>query len=722
MPQVDLRLGASPLFALLAIGAAALLAYLYYRRTLPPISTLRRRILLILRGTVLITLLLLLLEPVIRILSTTTHPPVLTVLIDDSKSLSITDALGARPATVRSVLDAPVFRRIAEYADIRYVAFGVRARAVTPDSLSMLSFSDDGTDIAAAIRSQLASAGPGTSDALVILTDGVFTVGQNPLYGAEGYGTPVFTVGIGDTTEQRDVAITDVSSNAVVYSGIPSPVDVVIKSTGFAGRKVDVTLSDGSTILDRSQVELQEGTREHAVGLSYVPEGEGVRSYTIHVSSLPGELTEKNNRRTFSTRIRKSKLRILILAGAPSPDVAVIRQTLSEVDQFAVQAFTQTPSGTFYEGALRPQLVDSADCLIFLGFPSRATVPAVAEMLFSTAESRRLPLLIQFAKTTDESRLGHWKSILPCAVQGSSSSEVEVTVQPTQVERSMPVLTPGYREGEDPWSALPPVFSLRFTLQVRPDAVIHATARVPGQPSPAPVILSRSVNQQRVLAFALHGIWRWRLMAQRSPSTEKFFSAFLSNAVHWLTAPVESGPVIARPVKDSFAQGEPLGFRAEVYDARQQPVDDAEVRVIVQKGGQTLEGLLLPRGNGRYEGETPGLHTDGEARYRVSASKAGVVSGSDSGRVQVSGTAVEFLNTRLDVDALGRLARSTGGAYLRPESVDRLDSLLTREPSFVPQITTSAREIHFRSWPWYAALIVLLLAAEWVIRKRSGMI
>ena len=722
MPQVDLRLGASPLFALLAIGAAALLAYLYYRRTLPPISTLRRRILLVLRGTLLAILLLLLLEPVVRILSTTSHPPVLTVLIDNSKSLSITDALGPRPAIVRSVLDAPVLRRIAERADIRYVTFGIGAHAVPPDSLPMLSYSEDGTDIAAAIRSQLASTGPVKSDALVILTDGVFTIGQNPVYGAEGYGTPIFTVGIGDTTEQRDVAITDVSTNAVVYSGVPAPVDVVIKSTGFAGRKVEVTLSDGSAILDRSQIELQEGTREHSVGLSYVPEGEGVHSYTIHISSLPEELTEKNNRRTFSTRIRKSKLRILIFAGAPSPDGAFIRQTLSEVDQFAVQAFTQTPSGTFYEGPLGPQLADSADCLVFLGFPTRATVPAIMEMLISAAESRRLPLLIQFTKTTDASKLGRLKTILPFAVQGFSPAEYEVTVNPTQAERLTPVLTPEYREGEDPWAALPPVFSLRFTLQVRPDAVVHATSRVPGQPLPAPVILSRSVNRQRVLAIALHGIWRWRLMAQRSSSTETFFSTLLANAVHWVTAPVESGPVIARPLKDSFAQGEPLGFRAEVYDARQRPVDDAEVRVIVQKGGQTLEGLLLPRGNGRYQGETPGLHSDGTATYRVSASKAGAVSGSDSGRVQVSGTAVEFLNTRLDADVLGRLASSTGGAYLRPESVDRLDSLLTREPSFVPRFTTSAQEIHFRSWPWYAAFIVLLLAAEWVVRKRSGMI
>jgi hypothetical protein len=263
---------------------------------------------------------------------------------------------------------------------------------------------------------------------------------------------------------------------------------------------------------------------------------------------------------------------------------------------------------------------------------------------------------------------------------------------------------------------------MRLPLRARPDAAVLAVTRAQGQAAQIPLIFSRRISRQRVLTVVLHGLWRWRLMAQRSSSTEKFFSAFLSNAVHWLTASDAEGPVTARPQKESYAQGEPLAFSAEVYDSRQRPVNDAEVRVVVQRGQQILEGLLLPKGNGRYEGETPGLHSDGAVRYRVTATKAGVVSGSDSGSVHVSGTAIEFLNTRMDEEVLRQLAARTGGAFLLPESAGQLDSLLSAQPSFSPHTTTSAFELQFRNWPWYVALIVLLLAVEWTLRKRSGMI
>lgn len=722
MPQVDFRLGASPLFALVAIGVAVVLAYVYYRTTLPPIATSRRRILFALRAAALALLLVLLLEPVARIVSTTARPPLLTILIDNSRSMSITDRQGNRPAVVRSILEDPVFTRLASRAELRYVAFGTTARALSADSLSALAFTEDGTDLAGALAAQRSGSAATRPNALLVITDGVSTIGRNPVHDAESSPVPVYAIGVGEPTGQRDVTVSHVSANAVTYSGVQTSVEVIVRSSGFPGQKVDVTLSNQGTVLDRQPLQLQDGSREYAVTLSYKPEGAGIQTYAVAVSALPGELTEKNNRRTFTARVRKSKVRILMIAGAPSPDVAIVRQTLHEVGQFTVQSFTQNPSGGFYEGILPQSSADSADCLFLLGFPAAATPAAVRDMLFASASARRTPVFIQVSRSTDLSRIGQWATLLPFSTDAATGAEAEVTAEATAAERSTPVLTPPYEEGGDPWAQLPPLFSLRIPVRVYPDATVLATTRPQGPSGVSPLILTRRVNHQRVLTVLLHGVWRWRLMAQRSAVTEKFLQGFLSNAVRWLTASDAEGPVIARPFKESYAQGEPLGFRAEVYDAGQRPVDDAEVRIVVRQGDQVTEGLLLPRGNGRYEGETPGLHADGPARYRVAAVKAGVVSGGDSGFVQVSGTAIEFLNTRMDAEVLEQLAVRTGGAFLRPGSVGELDSLLTTRTSFVPQTSTSSRELHFRNWPWYAALVVLLLAAEWFLRKRSGMI
>jgi hypothetical protein len=180
--------------------------------------------------------------------------------------------------------------------------------------------------------------------------------------------------------------------------------------------------------------------------------------------------------------------------------------------------------------------------------------------------------------------------------------------------------------------------------------------------------------------------------------------------------------VIAKPFKDSFAQGEPLMFNAQVYDPRGNAVDDADLKLVIAKGNDVREALLPPRGNGRYEGGTAGIHTDGAFRYRVTASRNGSVLGSDSGQVHISGTAIEFLNTRMDEGTLTALAMRTDGVFMHPEEIGRLDSLLSGDAAFAPRTTSSVSEIHVRMSPWYIGVLVLLLAAEWVIRKRSGMI
>ena len=41
--------------------------------------------------------------------------------------------------------------------------------------------------------------------AVVLITDGNSTTGMNPLYEAQELAVPVFTVGVGDTTDQKDL-------------------------------------------------------------------------------------------------------------------------------------------------------------------------------------------------------------------------------------------------------------------------------------------------------------------------------------------------------------------------------------------------------------------------------------------------------------------------------------------------------------------------------------
>lgn len=721
MPQIDLHLGIPPALALLAVIAAVAVAVLFYRTTIPPVPRGKRIFLTLLRSLALALLVLLLCEPLLRLVRSTGVPPTLTVLVDNSRSLSLADRAGPRADVVRALLASPVLEALRSRATVRIVPFGTHARfgdGITPDSLS---FADDGTDIAGALAAVQEHDPALHSTAVLLLSDGIVTLGENPLRVASAFPVPITTIGIGDSSEQMDVVVPRIAVNSVVYSGTPTPVQVTVHASGYTDERIEITLYDGSLTAARTMLRLEPGSRDYEVPLTWTPSAEGIRTLTATASTLPGELTTGNNRRSVAVRVRKSKLRVLAVAGGPSHDLAFFRAAAEEDRNVAVTTLTQTPAGTFYEGQLLQASLDSADCLVLIGMPTAATSGTTMDALAAALSRRQLPLLWIGGRTVDMQRSGALGPLLPFSTAQSSPAEQEISVEPVPSEQHAPLLAPAEPGDPSPWQQLPPIFSTRTIYAAKPGTIVLATARVQTVVTPSPALLLRDQPRRHAIALLGYGIWRWRLLAQRSPAVAAFFPRFVANAIHWLTAPDDIAPLVVKPLAALYGQGEPVSFEAQVYDVQQRPVDDAQVRVVVQQRKQATEGVLAPMGNGRYEGTLPGLSEEGLYAYRASAGKGGVVLGTDSGSVRVGGTHVEFLRTQANLPLLRTIAGRSAGVSLNPGEMPRLPEELAQQGFFTPRVSMSALELHLRSWPYFAGALVLLFAVEWFIRKRSGM-
>ena len=457
MPQIDLRLGIPPGLALIAVVAAVAVAVLFYRATIPPVARTKRLILTVLRGLTLALMVLLLCEPLLRLFVTTASAPTLTVLVDNSRSMSITDRGGSRGDVVRALLHSPALKALSERATVKIVPFGTHVRMGEDVTTDSLSFADDGTDIAGALSALQLNDPALHSNAVLLLTDGIVTLGQNPVPLASSFGVPVTTVGIGDSSEQMDISVRRIASNAVVYSGMPTPVQVMVHASGYQNERIEIALADGSTVAGRSFVTLEAGSHDYAVPLTWIPTTEGVHTLSATVSNLPGELTLRNNRRTTAVRVRKSKLRLFIIAGSPSHDLAFLRTAAEEDRTVAVSTYTQTPGGGFYEGLLTTAALDSADCLVLLGMPTAATATPTLEALAAVMNRRHLPLLWIGSRSVDVQRSGILSSLLPFTVTGASQAEQEISIEPVPAERNAPLLAPAQPENPSPWQELPPI-------------------------------------------------------------------------------------------------------------------------------------------------------------------------------------------------------------------------------------------------------------------------
>lgn len=715
MPTINLDFSVTTVVVLFLVLVACVVAAYYYRTTLPPVPRWKRLLLVALRASALSLVLMLIFEPLLSLVRSFMRPPVLAVLIDDSRSMLIKDGMGAREEILRALIHDPLFSRIANRAELRWYTFGERlTERDFPDSLGL---DQEATDISAALKQLGEQKERNNIHAALLVTDGVFTLGQNPLYEAEKLGMPVYTVGIGDSSEQRDVLITKAITNDLVYAETETPVDVTIKSSGFGVKNVEVVLLEGNKELQRIAVRLQDGTREYPVPLSYVPEGEGMKKYTVRVSGLDGELTFDNNRKVFFARVLKSKLRVLML-GVPGPDLSILKQTFAEEKNITVQSFTQHPRGGWLDRRPNRQSIDSADCLVLVGLPTTATDEQTLQLLRSATMEGGIPLIFIDGKGVDEVRLRQLSSVLPFLPSPSTQAEQLVFLQPSATQKNHPIMNPNI---EGVWERLPPVFGKQSLYRPKPEAVVLGTARIQNVVTPDPLMLIRSVNRQKSLAILGYGIWRWRLMAQGNPDTENVLSTILANSIRWLTTREENKPVKVTPTKDLYTQGEPVEFLGQVYDASARPVDNAELLVAATQGERQFETVLRPIGNGRYEGAIDGL-AEGEYAYRATAAGDGQSLGQDNGRFSVGELNLEFLDTKMNISLLRLLASRTGGEYYSPGDLSGLDGDLASRRDFIEKEVHTSTELELWNWQYMLAAIIALFALEWFIRKRSGML
>ena len=95
--------------------------------------------------------------------------------------------------------------------------------------------------------------------------------------------------------------------------------------------------------------------------------------------------------------------------------------------------------------------------------------------------------------------------------------------------------------------------------------------------------------------------------------------------------------------------------------------------------------------------------------------------GSDEATFSVGGLTVEYLETTADAALMDELARRTGGARFFARDVDQLIRAVAQTGSLSPRQTTEIKRIEPRRFTWILLGMVLLLSAEWFVRKKNGL-
>ena len=670
-------------------------------------------------------------EPASRMLLERTESPGVAVLVDTSASMGLSDRQGSRNETLAAVLSSDALHAIGARHRVHRYRFAEDLSPLPEGGDDSLSTAGTGTDLGAALSFLEDGSRAGRFAAGILVSDGNFTVGRDPLRVAEDLDLPLYTVGIGDTLGVRDIGVSHLTVNEVVYAGSNVPVEVVVNGRGYGRVRVPVTLREGDRILRREEITLDGQEGDRTVMFHVVPDTVGLHRYQVELPVLESEITTRNNHRVFTIKVLKPGLRVLYVEGAPRADMGFLRRTLEKDASLEVTSIVFRPDGATYPEPMPASRTDwfSFD-LVILGSVDYERIRPWANLLVSFVEERGGGLIAFGGPHSFE--MGGYAGT---PVGNMMPFEIAAAARGMTGESFVPVLTadgnthPITRLDDDPaesdrrWTELPPLPGMNQVGRAKPGATVLArnpTWRT--EREDAPVIAEHRYGRGRVLGIAAQGLWHWDLMMWGSGGTNAAYERFWNNAVRWITVREASRRIRVATDKLRYRGGETIRFDGQIYDENYRPVEQADVSVTVRSERDGADPLQLDlsstaQGLGRYAGRLQFLPS-GAYSFEATAALKGRPLGTDSGGFVVGEAGAEFERTRMNRELLVQLADMTGGRFYLPSETERLAEDVDLDEITVQETRTSTLWDH----PAVLILLVGLLAAEWLVRRYTGMI
>lgn len=718
LASFSLSFTASVFILILLILFAIGFAIYVYRHTVPEVSRTKRIQLITFRSIALALLLFLIFEPVLNLERTKTTQPHIAVLLDDSRSMTVQDAAGSRSDAMKKLITSSDFSSVAKKGEASYILFTNQThylKSLAPDSLR---FRGGETDISGALHDVKKEFEEKNLQAVVLLSDGSYTAGQNPLYAAETMGVPVYVVGIGDSTEKKDILIQKVMANDIAYVESKVPIEVTLQSAGFQNETVDVTLKEGVTIIEKKSVQLHDGVNEYPVSFTFEPKTEGVRRLTVHVRTLQGELTDKNNTKTFFMKVLKNKMKLVLVAGAPSPDVSLFQRVLRSDKNVEVQSYVQKIGNTWYGMPPEQKTFMEADGIFFLGYPIRQSDQTVLGYVKNALDKLNKPLFILFSRTLDVQKLkASLDAYLPFDIIQSREEEMQAFFELSPTAHANPVISTGLLR--EAWQNLPPLFKTESSFKPRVGTEILGVMKMNNITFDEPMLISRKLNRSKMIVSFGYGLWQWEFAKDvHAPSVA---NTLISNAIRWLTTREEDKFVRIKPMKEFFDNGERVEFTGQAYNQSYEPMDDATVAVRITGPNGEQDLLLQSIGAGRYQGALDGAQ-EGDYQYAGTATESSALIGKDNGRFSVGELNIEFQDTKMNNILLRQIANRSGGKYYSPNQISSLASDISSRKDFATKDAVIKSDINLWNLVWLLAGAIVFFALEWYFRKQAGMI
>lgn len=659
-------------------GSLGYYQYYYRVKKLTKVSFL----LVIIRSLVFFLLMLVLLNPSITKESIINQKAKLSVLVDNSSSITFFK----KDSLVHAILqNFKTHKKLNKRFDINYYSFGNLFQQ--SDSFS---FDENQTDISMPLE-RISKIQKNASNAIVLLSDGNQTIGNDYQY--TSIKDPVFPVVIGDTTKYQDVKIAQINVNRYSFINNQFPVESILQYEGTQTIKLRYSLENNGKIIFSERINFSEKNNSHILKTFIKASKEGTNFFTSKIEYLENEKNVVNNSKNFSVEVIDKQSEILIVSSFYHPDLGALKKAIESDKQRKVTI----------------RIVDNKNIqlnnyqLVVLYQPNNKF-----NIIIDQLNSNKSSFMLITGSKTDWLFLNN-KSL------GINKKNIN------QLENYSARFYNGFLNFSQKnigFENLPPMIDYygETTVSIPHQTLLYQS--INGFSSQNPLLATANHNNQKKVFLFGEGLWKWRSSSFLKNDSFQYFDEFIGNLVQYASNKKIRNR-LDLDINSFYNANSSIQIGAFYVDENYQFDDRATILFTIKnKNSKKKQTFPFSLSGSSYQLELTSLEA-GEYEYTIEVDGRNI---SKKGIFKVNEFLVEEQFTNANSYKLELLAQKTAGKLYFEDKYRLVIDDLTNDTRF-STIQKSKKTIDkLVNWQWLMLLIIGLLSLEWFIRKYIGKI
>ncbi len=681
----------SPYFLLLCVAAGVGYALILYRSKYTW-SKRTNQILFALRAVLVSFLAFLLLGPILKLITNEYEKPTWVFLIDSSTSVGeVIDSVGQTKltATLGETKSA-----------IENAGYEVKWKDLVGNDVTEIRANGPTSDLNRGIQNIINEFEGRNLAGVVLLSDGIYNSGASPLY--TPVRVPVYTVGLGDTTERVDLVLKNVAFNKVAYQGNKFPLKAQVLMQGIDNQDVSVSvMKDGKVLGNEKKNAGAKSLIDFDFQLDAIEKG--IQRYDISVKPLDQESNKRNNSMSIFIEVIDGKKKIVLIAPAPHPDIKALRAVVERNSNYEFIVHIPGVANADAE-YLKPGAVE---LIIFHHVVDMAgrTLP-----LYNTLSKSSSSILLMIGSQTNLRQLPAYQIPIQFEYRG-------------QWDQVTPIVNSEFRDfgfsenSNGVFSRYPPVQVPFGKFTYPPKANVLLFQQIGSVTTDRPLLMSWQEGEKKIAALIGEGLWRWRLNEFADNGSTEMFDELFSKLIQYLSTQEDKRKFRSFPLQNEFSDSEPVVIESQVYNDLFELVygNTIQLQVRDEQGAVTNYSYTTSPGGSRYR--IGGLK-EGVYRFKASTTLSEKTE-EVNGQFLVKAQNIEAQNLTADFGLLQKLSSESGGKFYNSNQLSVLTSDLekTKAASLIHSEETFNQLINLK---WVFFLLLGLISAEWFLRKYLG--